>query len=129
MPQQEALDLCGSDVLAAHLHHVFEAAGESQAAVLVERAEVAGSEEAVCVEHLGVAFRVVVVPVEHRPSLVLDLADLAGWGRSSPDSGSTIFTCSPGSGRPVVFTRSSRESVTSPRVRNEQASVEPNPDT
>ena len=64
MPVDQALDDGGADALAAPVDHLLEAAGQPDVTVLVDDGQVAGLEEAVTVEDLGVLLRVLVVAGE-----------------------------------------------------------------
>ena len=70
----EALDHGGADALAAPVDHLLEAAGEPDVAVLVDDGQVAGLEEAVLVEDLGVLLGVLVVAGEDGRALEQELA-------------------------------------------------------
>ena len=89
MAAQPVLELGGGDVLAAGGDdELLLAPGDTQVAVLVEGADVAGAEPAVCREGLGGGLGVVVVGGEHTQTPHLDLvvltdADLvAAYGRA-----------------------------------------------
>ncbi len=74
VPIDELLDHCGADALPTAVDHLFEPAGQSDVAVLVDRGHVPGLEEPVLVEGLGVLLGVSVVAGEHRGPLDQKLA-------------------------------------------------------
>ena len=123
MSEQDGLHLERRDVDAAGLDQFLQPAAEADAPVVTQQAEVARHEEPVVVEGRARLLRIAIVPRCDVP-LHAELAHLAG-GQSRPVAGSTTRISIPGSGRPWVVRRSSRESWASVTAQLPYVSVAP----